>query len=145
MLQKLARIASSRWTKGILVTVWLLSLANMISRGWVWESWEAVPGGLEHRWNYFDIKRTPTFVWLTLVVVGYTAYLFRQRSLGYYGLVEIIFGLFGGFVAVSKLPLSGVTAWFSLAASAYIMVRGATNIAQALPKDTTIENPPNDA
>jgi len=117
----------------------------MISRGWVWERWEAVPGGVEHRWNYFDIKRTPTFVGLTLVVVGYTAYLFRQRSLGYYGLVEIIFGLFGGFVAVSKLPLNGVTAWFSLAASAYIMAREQLILPKHFPKTPPLKIPPNDA
>ena len=56
-------------------------------------------------------------------------------------MVEVIFGLVAGFVAVSKLPLNGVAAWFSLAASAYIVVRGATNISQAIDKEALIENP----
>jgi hypothetical protein len=132
MLKRIAAISSSRWTIAILGITWLLSLLYMIDRGWVWESWEAVPGGVEHRSNYFDIRRTPTFIWLTLIVFGYAAYFLRLRFLGYYGLVEIIFGLVGGFIAVYKLPLNEPTAWFSLGAVAYIMVRGATNIAQAV-------------
>lgn len=138
MLKSLVQMASSWWTKGFLLVLWLLSLLFMVERGWVWESQEWLPdGGLLYRYKYWDIERTPLFVWLSLILLGYFAHLFRQRSLGYYGLVEILFGLVAGFLAVSKLALTDITAWFALAASAFVIVRGAGNVVQAVTNQET--------
>src|SRR3954469_11052185 len=117
MLKRIVDIASSRWTKFVLLGLWILSLLWMINRGWVWESWEVVPGGIEHRRNYFDIKRTPLFVWLTLILLGYIAHRLKRHSLGYYGLIQVTAGLVGGFIAVNKLPLTDVSAWLTLLVS----------------------------
>lgn len=128
-LKRIVRVATSRWTKGIVLGLWLGTFLLMLSRGWVWESWESFPGGgYEHRWNYFDIKRTPLFVWLTLIIVSYVVYKFKQRSLGYFGLFEVVFGLVGGFLAVSRIALNTISAWLALAASAFVIIRGYTDI-----------------
>jgi uncharacterized membrane protein len=76
----------------------------------------------------FDIEHTRVFIWLTMVLLGYAAHSFRQWSLGYYGLVEILCGLIGGFIAIGKLPLDHAPAWFGLMASAFIIVRAAGNV-----------------
>ena len=133
MLRLLVRVATSRWTKTLLVVLWFLNLLFMINRGWVNESWETLPGGgTLHRTNYFDIRRNYAFVWLTLILIAYLANMFKQRSLGYYGLVEIAFGVVGGFVALGHLSLDQTASWLTIFASAYVVVRGAGNIVQAV-------------
>jgi uncharacterized membrane protein YeaQ/YmgE (transglycosylase-associated protein family) len=67
-----------------------------------------------------------------LIIIGYLAHQFRQRFLGYYGLCEILIGIVGGFVAASKLPISDISAWLALVTSAFIIVRGAGNITEAV-------------
>lgn len=105
----------------------------MISGGWVGYSWEALPNGQRlYRYNYFEIKRNYAFVWMTLIGIAYLANGLKRRWLGQYGLVEVIFGVVGGYVAVDKLPLDEATAWITIFASAYVVVRGATNISQAV-------------
>lgn len=132
-LRFLVHIANTRWMKALLVGVWLLSLLWMVNRGWVWESWQALPsGGIEHQQNYFDIRRNSLFVWSTLVLVAYLAHWFRQRSLGYYGFVEVLFGVMGGYIALEQQSLDQTTSWLAVLASAYIVVRGAGNISQAV-------------
>jgi hypothetical protein len=135
MLKKIVKIASSRWTKSAIATFWLLSMLLMIERGWVWESWKVVPEGIEHRTNYFEIHRTALFVWLTLILLGYLAYYFKRRSLGYYGIIEVFVGIAGGFTAISKLTLDTPALWFALAASAYVVVRGTGNVGDAVNKN----------
>ena len=133
MLKILVQIASSRSTKLTALLLWAWSLTLTLKHGWVWESHQVVDKGLVvERYLYFDIEHTPMFVWLTMILLGYAAHVFRQRSLGYYGLVEILCGLIGGFVAIGKLPLDQGPAWFGLVASAFIIVRGAGNVSQAL-------------
>ena len=133
MLERLIHVTTSRWAKGIVICLWIVSFLAMFT--WVSESWESFPGGgYEHRRNYFEIKRTTLFVWLTLIVLSYIAYKFKQRSLGYYGLFEILFGFVGGLVAVSKLPLTGLSAWLALAASAFVIIRGYGDIVDAVGK-----------
>jgi len=133
MLKILVQIASSRFTKLTVLLLWAWSLTLTLKHGWVWESHQVVDKGLVvERYLYFDIEHTPMFVWLTMILLGYAAHVFRQRSLGYYGLVEILCGLIGGFVAIGKLPLDQGPAWFGLVASAFIIVRGAGNVSQAL-------------
>ena len=136
MLNTLVDIASSRWTKLALVMLWLWSLILLLERGWVWESHQVVEQGvLVEHYISFDIEHTPVFIWLTMVLLGYAAHSFRQRSLGYYGLVEILCGLVGGFIAIGKLPLDHAPAWFGLMASAFIIVRGAGNVAHAVAEE----------
>src|SRR6516162_2021926 len=103
MLKILVQIASSRSTKLTALLLWAWSLTLTLKHGWVWESHQVVDKGLVvERYLYFDIEHTPMFVWLTMILLGYAAHVFRQRSLGYYGLVEILCGLIGGFVAIGK-------------------------------------------
>lgn len=137
VLKLIVAVASSHWAKGVLLALWLASLVWMLERGWVWESWEVVLGGVKHRRNYFDINHTSLFVWLTLILLGYIAHRFKTRSLGYYGLTEVLIALVGGFVAVSKLPLTDVSAWLALGASAFVIVRGASNIVEAVAAEET--------
>jgi len=133
MLKLLVRIASSPWTKLAVAVLWFGSLVFMLHRGWVWERREILlKGVLVERYNHFDIELTPMFVWLTMILLGYLAHLFRHWSLGYYGLVEVTCGMIGGFIAIGKLPLDHAPAWFGLMASAFIIVRGTGNIAQAV-------------
>jgi hypothetical protein len=133
MLKLLVRIASSRWTKIAVLLLWLISLLSMINRGWINESWEMLPGeGALQRSNYFDVRRNYLFVWLTLIVVAYLAHIFKQRSLGYYGLVEMLFGIVAGYIALAQLSLDQATSWLTVLASAYVVVRGAGNISQAV-------------
>jgi hypothetical protein len=114
----------------------VMFLGFLLELGWVWKSQEALETGvLIERYRSFDIKRTPVFVWLTMILVGYAAHLFRQRSLGYYGLAEIFCGLLGGFIAIGKLPLDHAPAWFGLLASAFIIVRGAGNVGRAVDQE----------
>jgi uncharacterized membrane protein YeaQ/YmgE (transglycosylase-associated protein family) len=137
MLKRLVHIAGSRWTKILIVLLWILSLLLMIERGWVKESWENQSGGgsiLTGR-NYFDIHRNALFVWMTLILIGYLAHKFKQRSLGYFGLVEILVGIVGGYVALERVTLDQAASWFAVLASAYVVVRGAGNIAQAVKID----------
>lgn len=123
MLKRLIRITTSRWAKGLVLCLWVVSFLSMFT--WVSESWESFPdGGYEHRRNYFEIKRTTFFVWLTLILLSYAAYKFKKRSLGYYGLCEILLGFIGGLLAVSKLPLTGLPAWLALTASAFAVMSG---------------------
>ena len=136
MLNTLVDIASSRWTKLALVMLWLWSLVLVLERGWVWESHQVVEQGvLVEHYISFDIEHTRVFIWLTMVLLGYAAHSFRQWSLGYYGLVEILCGLIGGFIAIGKLPLDHAPAWFGLMASAFIIVRGAGNVAHAVAEE----------
>jgi hypothetical protein len=136
MLNILVDIASSRWTKLALVVFWLWSLVLVLERGWVWESHEVVEKGvLVEHYISFDIEHTPVFIWLTMVLLGYAAHSFRQWSPGYYGLVEILCGLVGGFIAIGKLPLDHAPAWLGLMASAFIIVRGAGNVAHAVAEE----------
>jgi hypothetical protein len=132
MLKRIVDIASSRWTKFLLLGLWILSLLWMINQGWYWEGWEVIPGGIEYRRDYFDIRRTPLFVWLTLILLGYIAHKLKRRSLGYYGLIQVTAGLVGGFIAVSKLPLTDVSAWLALLASAFAIVNGSGTVAEAV-------------
>ncbi len=132
MLELLVRMFASRWTKFMFLGLWVTSLLWMLERGWVWESWEVVPGGMEHRLNYFEIQRTPLFVWLSLILLGYLAHMLKIRSLGYYGLVEVIVGAVGGFIGVAALPLTSVAAWVVLAGSVYTIVEGASNISESV-------------
>lgn len=67
-----------------------------------------------------------------MILLAYAAHRFRQRSLGYYGLVEIVFGLTGGIVSIGKLPLDQATTWLALTGSTFVIVRGSANIAQAV-------------
>lgn len=136
MLKILVRIASSRWTKLMLIVLWLSSLLFVLFDGWALKSHQALESGvLVERYRYFDIAPTPVFVWLTMILIGYVAHLFRHCSLGYYGLLEILCGLAGGFIAIGKLPLDHIPAWFGLFVSAFIIVRGAGNVAQAIAEE----------
>ena len=138
MLKSLVRLASSPWTRLALLVLWLSSLVFVLARGWVWESHPVLEeGALVVRYKYFDIEHTPMFVWLTMIMLGYVAHLFRRWSLGYYGLVEVLCGLVGGFIAIGRLPLDHAPAWFGLFASTFIIVRGAGNVAQAAAEEET--------
>jgi hypothetical protein len=133
MLKSLVHIASSRWTKLTVIALWLWCLGFVLARGWIWESHEVVEqGGLLERYRYFDMEHTPVFVWLTMILVGYGAHLFRKRALGWYGFVEILCGLIGGVIAIGRLPLDHPPAWIGLVLSACIIVRGAGNVTLAV-------------
>jgi len=133
MLKTLVRVASSRWTKLIIALLWFGSLILVLQRGWVWESHEIVDKGeLTEHYSSFDVERTPLFVWLTMMLLGYAAHLFKKWSLGSYGLLEVACGLAGGFIAIGKLPLDHAPAWVGLTVSTFIIVRGAGNIVQAV-------------
>jgi hypothetical protein len=133
MLSTLVRIAASRWTKLVILLLWFGFLILMLLRGWIWQSSEVIDKGeLTEHYNSFSIERTPVFVWLTMILLGYAAHLFKQWSLGSYGLVEVACGLAGGFIAIGKLPLGHAPAWVGLTLSTFIIVRGAGNIAQAV-------------
>lgn len=117
----------------IVVGLWLWSLGVVLVRGWIWESDEVVdPGGLLERYRYFDIEYTPVCVWLTMILLGYGAHLFRKWSLGWYGFVEVLCGLTGGVLSMGRLPLEHPPAWIGLVLSAFIIVRGAGNISLAV-------------
>ena len=77
------------------------------------------------------------FVWLTLILLGYIVHRFKRWSLGYYGLGQIVCGLIGGYVAVSKLPLATLAAWLALIASASAVVSGCANVEEATSKGTS--------
>ena len=129
-LNMISRLATSRVTKLIVFGAWLLSLLWMISKGWVWESREVLSNGnILERKNYWNITRTPIFLWLTLLVLGYVVSAFKKWSIGYYGLFEILLGVIGGFLAVSALPLTQLEAWLVLLASAFAIVQGVDNVA----------------
>jgi len=133
VLKFLVIVASSGWTKAALALVWLLSLCLVLHRGWAWErSGVLDQGTFFERYRSFVIERTPLFVWFSMILLAYAAHRFRQRSLGYYGLVEIVFGLTGGIVSIGKLPLDQATTWLALTGSTFVIVRGSANIAQAV-------------
>jgi hypothetical protein len=139
MLKSLVSIASLRTTKVILFLLWVSSLASVLEHGWAWERHEALERGeLVERYKYFDVESTPVFVWLTMILVGYAAHLFKERSPGYYGLVEILCGLLGGFLAIGKLPLDQTPAWVGLLASSFMIVRGAGNVAQSVAQPSAV-------
>jgi hypothetical protein len=131
MLKSLVCFASSRRTRYSILGMWVLSLLYMLDHGFLW-NWDLNPGDSELRRNYISSERNALFIWITLIIIGYLAHRFRQRFLGYYGLCEIVIGLVGGFVAASKLPISDTSAWLALVTSAFIIVRGASNITEAV-------------
>lgn len=132
-LSSLVSLATSRRLKIGVLVLWLLSLVSIFT--FVRESHEKFPGGSEDRYNYFEIHRSALFVWLSLSLVGYAAHHFKQRSPGWYGVIEIVAGIVGGFVAVQRLPIEDPGSWFALAASAYVMVRGAGNVDTGLKEE----------
>src|SRR5215472_5888144 len=135
MLRQLIRLANLRVTKIAVFVLWFLALLWVVQRGWVWESWEVVPGGMEHKRNYFDIHRTGLFIWLTLIVLAYAAHQFREWSKVYSGVVEVLVGLVGGFVAAMKLPFNNLASWFAVIGSAYVLVKGAENLSSAIKEE----------
>ena len=129
MLKFLIKIAKFRWTKLLILSIWILSLLLMIDRGWVVDSWEWLPNGMkEHKQNYFDIKRNSFFIWTTFILFAYMANGLRKRSLGYYGLLKIIIGLSGGIFAIQTRSLDSFAAIVVFAASAFAIVDGAKDI-----------------
>jgi hypothetical protein len=112
----------------------------MVETGYVWWSKEWTTDGVVIRENYWDIKKTPAFVWFTLIVAGYAASSLKRHSLGYYGMIEVCVGLLGGFVAISGLSFNHTQAWLALIGSAFFIVRGAGNVQvgiQALESENT--------
>ena len=128
MLHAIRRVTGFWPFKALVVVVWLVTMVVSISNGWVSRSWETINGGVVFRQNYFDLRQTTLFVWLTLLIVGYAAYWLRRRALGWYGVLEVLVGSGGGIIAVTKVPLTTPGGWFALFASAFVLVRGATNI-----------------
>jgi len=107
----------------------------MINRGWVWESVEYFPeGGYERKRNYFDIKRTSIFVWLTMLLLVYGAQLLKRYSLGYFGFLEILIGFIGGIISIKTLSLTDTSAWLILIASSITMMNGYENLEKFIKK-----------
>jgi hypothetical protein len=141
MLRRLIQLSKLRATKVVLLFFWIFAFLWMVNRGWVRESREVVPGGIEHRWNYFDIHRTALFIWLTLILLAYSAHQFRAWSKVYSGVVEVLVGLIGGFVAAMKLPFDNPASWFALVGTAYVLVKGAENLASAIKEEDSVLRP----
>src|ERR1700677_2903293 len=108
MIRKLASVFSSKWTVGAVAVLWVFSFGWMLCNGV--EEFETFPNGeWEHR--PYVIERTPTFVFISLVLIGYAAIWFKQKFLGYYGLFEVAAGLVGGYATLEKLPLNEGKSW----------------------------------
>lgn len=137
MLRIVYGTLASKWLLGGIVILWIGALLWIVQRGYVWHEITWTPEGKVVRSNFWDIERTPLFVWLTLVLAGYGAHVLKNRSLGYYGLAELICGLVGGFFAIGTLSFSQIPAWLALVASAFVMVQGAHNI-----RDELMQNEP---
>jgi hypothetical protein len=118
MLNKVARVAQSKWAFRIILILWAIALVH-----------EFVPeGGQGMERNYFDTHRTPFFVWLSLILASYGAYALKRRSLRSFGCIEVMLGAVGGYIAVSTVPLSHIEAWVEMGVAAYAIVSGAENI-----------------
>lgn len=121
----------SKITKIIFVLLWLLSLFWTVDRSWVNESWERIGGKVIHRTNYFELDRRPIFVVLTVILLGYLMYLFREKSQSYFGLVELIFGIFSAYLTLYKLPLSMMETWLALAGALFLTISGLRDMREA--------------
>lgn len=129
MIRKVIGVAQSKWTLAGILAAWLLSLAYIVGRGWVWEDHEPlVRGVIEIRHDYFELHRTRVFVWLSLILASYGAYRLKKRSIRAFGCIEIAAGILGGYFDVATVPLNQVDAWIALVIAAYAVVSGAENV-----------------
>lgn len=129
MLNHFIKIILSRRMFCVVVVLWILALLSIFT--YVSDEVAVVPGGIEHRHNFWEVRRTPIFVWLSFILFGYVAHAVRQRSLEYFGLAEMFFGLVAGYFAVAKMSLPDPSSWVAIATSSFLVVRGATNLSQA--------------
>ena len=130
MVVHIVKILASRKTFWVVLVFWLLSFVGAFT--YVWEEHLNLPGGgSEVHYNFLEFRRTSLFVWLTFIMVGYTAHALRRRSLGHFAIAESVVGLVAGYFAVTQLSLRDLSSWVAIATSAFLVVRGVTNISQA--------------
>jgi hypothetical protein len=131
MVRKLIGIAQSKWSFGVVFGAWVVSLAFVVGRGWVWENVGSPSGhGFEIRPDFFEIHRTREFVWLSLILASYGAFYLKKRSVRLFGCVEIAAGILAGYFDVATVPFNQIDAWIALVLAAYAVVSGAEHISE---------------
>lgn len=128
---RLERLLMSKVVGVGYICLLILLTLNWISHSWVWESWEAVPGGIEHRHNYFNFRPSATLAFFAFPAFAYAVYRFKLRNLIWYSFVEILAGILAGSIALFVLRFDSLTHWLALLAAAYIVVRGFENWSKA--------------
>jgi hypothetical protein len=141
MLLRIVRFVSSGRFFAGLAGIWLCSLAWMVHRGWELEEPISTPHGAASEWDLLSVHRTPTFVFLTLLLTGWVTCWFKHRARATYGVVEIGIGLIGGFLTMSEAPFDELASWLALVFAAYVIVRGAENVAMGLEKPSRASEP----
>jgi hypothetical protein len=139
MLRLIVRLAVSPITISVLLLLWGWELFWMIRRGSATNATGAAPqAGATAPNPFWDAHRTASFAWLTLILLSYFAHWFKKKSLGYYGLLEIIVGLVGGSFAVAELPMNQPATWLAMGGASYVVVRGAEHISNAISAESPI-------